>query len=187
MTDSINNFCILETKYSPLSGSEPAWNPEAWKENKKYNNCYAYAVNDHKDRERMRKPTPGTNRDSYSCSEIMEGLYRDISNIYPTTFNCKCNYGYSKIYAAVSDGDDNDFHFWRLDNDGNWSHKLGSNDPSRNDAKGIPITNPEQSDKDFGDHNYTYGCGFFCVPVNHQLAKIDHPSNNNRNNNNNNN
>jgi hypothetical protein len=52
-----------------------------------------------------------------------------------------------------------DFHFYRQDANGMWSHKVSS-DPAQNvDASGNPISNPETADRGI----YTDFCGYFCV------------------------
>jgi hypothetical protein len=157
-----------DTPLSPMSGDEPAWDPQKWKQNTKYNNCYAYAIDDHNGSitERNSKPIPGKSLETYICSDIITGLYKENPEIYSTQFECRCQKGYKKIFAAVSDEPvDNDFHFWRQDSDGLWSHKPGSNLPSRYDAKGLLITNPENSNRTFSNRNYVYSCGYFCVPL----------------------
>jgi hypothetical protein len=115
---------------------------------------------------RNRKSIPGVHRNLYTCSQIIEGLKDEIPRMYPTTYECQCEPGFKKIYAAVSNEDEeNDFHFWRQDRDGSWSHKPGSNDPSQYDGNGHKITNPEQSNRNNDSHEYTHSCGFFCIPV----------------------
>ena len=165
----LNNNCTTAPAWlSPTNGDEPVWNPQLWTANKKFNNCYAYSVNDHKQSvsDRHRKSTPGTGKSFYSCGDIITGLFQDIPGIYTTSFNCACNPGYTKIFSAVSDeSEKNDFHFWRLDQDGMWSHKMGSRSPSRVDASGQVIANPETSNRHFPTHNYEQSCGFFCVPL----------------------
>jgi hypothetical protein len=165
VNSGLNTNCAhLHSILSPTNGYEPEWDPDIWKKNKKYNNCYAYSVNDH-DHLRDRKSIPGIGRSFYNCSEIIQGLYNDIPGTYITNFNCACTSGYSKIYSAVSNEEKNDFHFWRLDKDGLWSHKVGSHHPSRLDASGKLINNPETSDRNFESHNYVNSCGFFCIPL----------------------
>jgi hypothetical protein len=166
-TNNINTNCIKNSKISPMSGSEPEFNPEKWENNKKYNNCYAYGLDDHRlEPERQRKSIPGFNSNFYTCSQIMDGLYAEIPGIYPTTFDCQCNTGYRKIYTAVSDEDDNnDFHFWRQDKNGKWSHKIGTHSVSTTDADNNDILNPQTSNKKFPAHNYSNSCGFYCVPI----------------------
>lgn len=154
--------------FSPVSGSEPEWNPTRWDINSQYNNCYAYAMDDHEQYadKRNRKPIPGPDLSYYTCSQIMEGLKDEIPQMYPATFEAPCQPGYKKIYAAVSNEEENnDFHFWRQDRDGLWSHKPGSNDPVRIDGRNNLIVNPDHAYRNGDTHHYTQGCGFFCIPV----------------------
>ena len=52
-----------------------------------------------------------------------------------------------------------DYHWFRQDADGMWSHKP-SHDPATNvDYAGHPIVNPETADRG----PYTQFCGYFCV------------------------
>lgn len=169
--------------FSPLSGNEPEYNVKKWEKNQKNNNCYAYSVNDHKSivKERHRKSIPGNDLIYYRCSDVVDGMYGDIPGIYPTTFECQCNPGFTKIFAAVSDNQNmtgkqdgeksNDFHFWRQDGDRYWSHKIGAHPPSRVDASGKMIINPELSDRKFKSHNYSTSCGFFCVPLQEKILE----------------
>jgi len=154
--------------WSPVSGSEPEWNPSRWEANTQYNNCYAYALDDREPQEtlRHRKPIPGPHRSYYTCSQVIEGLKDEVPQMYVASFGCPCASGFKKIYAAVSDeGEDNDFHFWRQDRDGWWSHKPGSDDPSRTDGDQRPIANPDQANRHSSTRHYSQGCGFFCIPV----------------------
>jgi hypothetical protein len=150
---------------SPRSGTEPDWTPEKWYINEKYNNCYSYALNDH-DNKRQQKAIPGTSANFYTCSKLMEGLKHDYPKMYVSSFEAACENGYRKIYAATSDPDDNgnnDFHFWRQDADGFWSHKPGSDHPSRVDGNYEMIQNPDLSNRMFANRAYVNGCGFFCI------------------------
>jgi hypothetical protein len=151
---------------SPCSGIEPSWEPDKWKSNSKYNNCYSYALNDHNE-SRQQKAIPGTDSSGlFTCSRLMDGIKLDHPQTYVGTFEKPCQIGFRKIYAAVADIDDsgeNDFHFWRQDQDGLWSHKPGSSQPSRLDATNGSIIDPELSDRIFENRAYVNGCGFFCI------------------------
>lgn len=48
-----------------------------------------------------------------------------------------------------------DYHWYRQDDDGSWSHKPGDY------SVHIGITDPE---KDANDRNYTTICGYLCMP-----------------------
>lgn len=155
------------TSISPVNGSEPEWNPKKWNDNQRFNNCYAYAMNDHVEDRHLRssKSIPGDEKTFYTCSGIMEGIKSEIPNMYVTTFSDQCDKGFTKIYAAVSDeNEENDFHFWRQDSDGMWSHKPGSSSPRRVDGDLKPILNPDTSNRNGTKRNYNIGCGFFCIP-----------------------
>ena len=150
---------------SPRSGIEPKWEPDVWQVNEKYNNCYSYALNDH-DVKRNKKAIPGQLSDNYTCSKLMEGLKHDHPKMYISSFEEACETGYRKIYAATSDVDDdgnNDFHFWRQDADGLWSHKPGSDHPLRVDGDNRIISNPHLSNREFANRSYVTSCGFFCI------------------------
>jgi hypothetical protein len=104
--------------------------------------------------------------DARTCKTI-EGLMRmDVPQMRRTTFKKRCPVGTSKIAFAVHPGED--YHVYRHDSDGWWSHKDGSNSVKRYDAERKPIVNPETAARDYrpqgSDLNYKDFCGFYCVP-----------------------
>jgi hypothetical protein len=150
---------------SPLSGSEPEYDPKAWQENAKFNNCMAYAFNDHDKYDRDKKPVPGHQRIHYTCEDLDRALKEDVPEIYQTTFNQACQPGFNKIFLTVSSETQNDFHFYRQDNNGMWSHKPGSSAVTNLDASQQPIINPETADRAYRRRNYDEKCSFYCVPT----------------------
>ena len=74
--------------------------------------------------------------------------------------------GYSKIALVIDPMDD--YHFYRQDPDGYWSHKPGSQPVTRLDADGVLIIDPMTCNRDYTKQgkslNYTLFCGFFSVP-----------------------
>ena len=72
----------------------------------------------------------------------------------------------SKIALVVDPGED--YHYYRQDSDGLWSHKDGSNKVKRYDAFRKNIANPKLASRDYrnqgSDLNYEDFCGFYCVP-----------------------
>jgi hypothetical protein len=99
--------------------------------------------------------------------KVVERLQKsDIPGIQKTTFHNRCPRGSSKIALVVHEGED--YHYYRQDADGMWSHKDGSNKVKRFDALKRPIFNPEYASRDFrwqgSDLNYEDFCGFYCVP-----------------------
>jgi hypothetical protein len=161
-----NNNC------SPLSNSEIDFTFKKWhvKKNniKKYNNCYAYATNDYKTN-RTRKLYPGHNsgyepkNKNFTCTELTKYILSDFPDAYKTPFNKPCSDKFYKIYMAIEPK--RDFHIYKHDHDGYWSHKPGSLSVSRKDASGEKITNPAKADRKYKNFNYKKSCSFFCIPV----------------------
>ena len=64
--------------------------------------------------------------------------------------------------------EDEDYHFYRQDPDGFWSHKDGSNPVKRFDAEGKLIWNPQTAARNYRPKgsflNYKDFCGFWCAP-----------------------
>lgn len=153
-----------------VNGYEPDYDPEKWQEYQQYNNCYAYALDNHK--MRTSKPQPADKKsDNYECNDLKHWITLDLVDNdgvrYPliaSTSEATCPERYRKIYL-VSSGDD--YHFYRQDKDSLWSHKPGSNKVTRRDAKGELIVDPSKADHNYGEYNYKTPCGFFCVPTIH--------------------
>jgi len=144
----------------------PSCNPGAWNDNNGIqfnNNCYNYACN-------IQPGTfaqPGTaggyntptavNCDEYTKAAKSDGLIEvDCDRLCPF-----CCY---KVALVVAPGDD--FHWYRQENNGTWSHKPGGTPAVNTDASGNPITDPRTADRDYsgvGGPNYTAFCGCFCV------------------------
>ncbi len=66
-----------------------------------------------------------------------------------------------KIAIAIAPGQQ--YHFYRQDLDGTWSHKPGHNQATQLDASGNIITNPETADRKYKGVNYNVFCGYFII------------------------
>jgi len=182
-------FCVQHQNCpgSPLSGSEPIRDTKYY--NKQYvrksHNCYSYAmfVHDPKGEELCKKygncrdkfHQPGAktgHRDALnkeerrSCDVVENLMMGDIPEVTKSTFQARCPVGTSKVAAVVDKGVD--YHWYRQDRDGYWSHKDGSNKVKDYDALKRRIFNPELASRDYrwqgSDLNYEDVCGFYCVP-----------------------
>lgn len=182
---------------SPTSGCEPHFGGEDYNQDRavtKSHNCYSYASNviDSKLVELCRQKgmnsscrqnfhQPGAlNGDRFalnaterrSCPIVEKLMLSDIPNAQKTDFISKCPTGTSKIALVVDPGED--YHFYRQDNNGMWSHKDGSNKAKRYDALKRDIFNPQLASRDYrwqgSDLNYTDFCGFYCVPRDHKIV-----------------
>lgn len=167
------------TKY--LSGSELPYDPDRfnkYKGIKESHNCYAYAFDYahlpkkcNKDSCPISYPQPGRKSgypswskvDGKRCPDIIARIIGDIPRVKLTGFDTKCRKTRRKI-AVVADPD-NDYHFYRQDADGWWSHKPGATSVTRQDKTGRPIFNPQLASREGDNLNYKQFCSFMCVPT----------------------
>lgn len=172
-----------------MSGSEPRYDPDAYNKDPRVqdaHNCFDYSLNvvdDEQTRQCDGKPSPceplfhqpgGTKgmseilqrKEGRTCKVVDQLMREDVPELTPSTFTRRCPVGKSKIALVVHPGED--YHFYRQDNDGWWSHKDGSNKVKRYDAEGQPIWNPETAARDYRPKgsflNYRDFCGFYCAP-----------------------
>lgn len=162
--------------FLPKSGSEPDYTPKAWNSDpvlKKNHNCYAYVLDD-LIQGRENKPQPGSwsnilpdesRVEKYkSCPEMLERVMADNGSIYPVEESEVCQSGFYKGYLVLDPG--KDYHFYRQDSNGYFSHKRGKLDVEDKDAARNRIEVPRLANKNYGEYNYTESCGYFCIPSN---------------------
>jgi hypothetical protein len=182
-------FCYVHRLYcprkSPLTGWEPKYEPDRWNkknEIRETHNCFSYAMNVHdpKQIEACLKSKncnvpyhqpgsaagqPGFKSDRLkTCSEMIVRILGDNPSIKMATFTDKCPAQTSKI-AIVVDPDE-DYHFYRQDSSGYWSHKPGGMKVTNKDQSGLPIYDPRlanRRDKE-GRLDYNVFCSYLCVP-----------------------
>jgi hypothetical protein len=197
----VNPFCrthsILFSKMTHLlkarlSGWETIYMPSVYNDPQKLvqsnHNCFAYAfdildLDDCKptdDSTKCRKPyhQPGyfaghtkfTDDGKKYCPDLIGRLLGDMPWIKKTKFEKKCPQKHSKIALVIDP--DNDYHFYRQDRDGFWSHKPGGQPVTNLDAVGKRIYNPELANRDYrkpgspkkDQLNYSIFCSFLCIP-----------------------
>lgn len=183
---------------SPLSGYEPVYIPRLYNA-KKYtqhnHNCFAYAFDimdlptaeecNGNDKEECKVPfhQPGyfsgqkhfDESGEKRCFDLFTRLKSDMPAIEiarngrPIYFTDKPAKGYSKIALVIDPKQD--YHFYRQDSNGFWSHKPGGTPVKNKDTSGRLIYNPELANRDSRDDaenndglNYNVFCGFMCVP-----------------------
>jgi hypothetical protein len=182
-------FCKKHQRYcprrAPLSGYEPTYDPDSYNKFpgiKGSNNCFAYAFNY---KELPKKPGCTTQSCSVPfpqpgrasgypkwskvkgkrCPDLIARFRADVPGITPATFTQRCPKGTYKIAPVVAPKDD--YHFFRQDSTGKWSHKPGSTSVTHLDTTGRPIHDPflasRASDESGLDYNKT--CGYWCVPA----------------------
>ena len=184
-------FCAEHIKFcprrAPLSGSEPDFNPDLYNKHKGVKealNCFAYAF----DYRRLPKdctkdgcsvpfPQPGrasgypkwSEVNGKRCPDLLARLFGDVPDLKMTSFEGKCPKNYSKIGLVVDE--DEDYHFYRQDSNGYWSHKPGATNVTHIDGTGRPIYDPQLASRYYPDSglNYDEFCSYLCVPKHKKL------------------
>jgi hypothetical protein len=102
--------------------------------------------------------------EDFNCGELVKRVKADNPGIYDTTLAQGCPAATHYLGSMViAPGED--YHFYRKNDDGRWSHKAGYKPPTTLDAAGVPIANPESADRKYGERlNYKDFCGFQCIP-----------------------
>ena len=181
-------FCEKHQRFcprkAPLSGSEPEFNPARYNKFKgvqEAHNCFAYAfdylrmpkTNDCK-KESCPIPFPQPGRASgypkwskvkgKRCPDLVARIKGDVPHARLATFEEKCPSGMYKI-ASVTD-EDEDYHFYRQDSNGFWSHKPGATNVTHIDATKRPIYDPNLASRKYSESGLDYDnfCGYMCIP-----------------------
>jgi hypothetical protein len=186
-------FCKEHLRYcprkSPLTGYEPTYNPTVYNDSKRIresHNCFAYAFN-HMDIPSMDKcndkscsvpfhqPGRASGYPKWSkvkgkrCPDLLSRLKGDVKGIKLVNFTDKCPGKTSKI-GLVAD-EDQDYHFYRQDSNGLWSHKPGATKVTNLDATGRPIYDPALASRKYDKSglNYDKFCSYLCAPKDKKL------------------
>jgi hypothetical protein len=188
-----NVFCSFHTKRGQssltnyLSGYELPYDPDSYNKDRAKqlsNNCYEYALAlfDPKKTEECRTKNiceyaiagekqghkNYTGRRGKSCSDIIMRTMA-TSNGLLSTHNHKCKKGYRKIAIVVDQR--RDFHYYRQDSDGWWSHKPGSTEVTNKDSYGAKIFRPDLASRCYkkiksdDGLNYDSFCCYMCIPT----------------------
>ena len=182
------------TKKAPMSGWEPFYAPSLYngvKVMKRNHNCFSYAFDifDPPDQSTCNKDKDGvcnvgTHQPGYYsgmgkfsengtkyCPDLLGRLLGDMPWLRQTTFEKKCPVGYSKIALVIDPKQD--YHFYRQDSNGLWSHKPGQTAVTNRDAHGYLIYRPDLANRDARTSatdkdglNYNIFCSYLCVPRN---------------------
>jgi len=141
----------------------PEFEPERWNDGatvQECNNCYNYACNIQTNTYAQPGYASGNQASQMICQEVTDGAVSDglkpINNL-----DEQCELCGHKVALAVGILYDiyPDYHWYRQDKDGTWSHKPGEGTARNTDNSEDFITDPETADR--GD--YSTFCGFFCV------------------------
>ena len=145
-------------------GSYPDWggNPPQvpYRPSPSQGNCWRYACDDPAKPGEPHSPFPGGNDPGrrLTCKDVIDGAKKKGA-VDPKGGSCPpCH---RKIKAVLqskgpaSNPDFNDYHWYRQESDGSWSHKPGERSPIAG------VTDPTQ---DGNNRGYDQDCGDLCVP-----------------------
>lgn len=149
----------------------PTYEPDSWNDgngDQYSNNCYDYAVDKKSGQPVPHKSQPGDGSGrrltSLDCNNpaddtgVDDAAERD--GLKPSDRDSDCDPGCWKVALVISP---DDYHWYRQDDDGSWSHKPGHGEATNKDASGNDISDPEAADRDYGWTDYSTFCGYFCV------------------------
>lgn len=101
-----------------------------------------------------------------TCSNMLARIFGDNPTLRVSTFQKKCPAETSKIAIVVDPKED--YHFYRQDSNGLWSHKPGGTAVTNKDASGRLIYDPKLANRNYSDRssklNYSSFCTYLCVP-----------------------
>jgi hypothetical protein len=144
----------------------PEYDPASWNDANgiQYNNnCYNYACNIQTGTYAQPGRASGfiLNQSHYHCDGVQGAVWNAAATdgLVPVECNtsCGCSKCWHKVALAIRPG--RDYHWYRQDRDGTWSHKPGGGPATNLDNSNNVITDPATADRG----NYTSFCGCFCV------------------------
>lgn len=140
----------------------PVYNPNAWNDNngiQRNNNCYNYGCDIRTDTFAQPGEAHGIylGSNNLNCNDVLNAAIADGLVVVECDKGCGCSDCHHQVALVIWPGVD--YHWYRLDKDGKWSHKPGRTPATNLDNSGNLINDPRTADR--GD--YTEFCGCFCV------------------------
>jgi len=138
----------------------PSYTPGFWNNDpnvRSHNNCYNYSNNKRTDTFAQPGRASGITLTlaNMNCADVAPAAIADGIEAAPSANACPK--GCVRIALVIAPGWD--YHWYRRDADGMWTHKPGGTPATNLDNSGNPITNPETADRG----PYTVFCGYFCI------------------------
>lgn len=159
----------------PVSGYELPYNPTYWSVYTLRANCYYYSINSKTSFDIVTSSQKDTVQPGYAGgskyttltkSNIINAVMRDVNKISglkgfrEASETQKPGYREYKVALVLAN---NDYHWYRQNNDGSWSHKRGLTKITNLDASGKSINNPRLANRNYGYINYSNFCGYYFV------------------------
>ena len=185
----------ISTNYTPVRASNsPYYNANPYM--RESHNCYTYFLDlrskeafelckDDLEKHNMcRRAQPGylsgfdkLGDNDYTCPEIEKRTMKDNPSIYKlNSIKDKCDPRFYKGAMVTAPG--RDYHYYRLNDEGIWTHKPGYKPITKYDSNNRRIIDPELAARDYGGTlNYKNFCGYYCVPRNRNKKNMTHSNN----------
>ncbi len=163
-------------KYMPLNGSELEYEPSKWNDSYVTSyNCYAYSLNTKNHGFMQPGQSEGhnyLNTSNYFSKSVLISMVNLDANHYNFKFEPigkyeQCDPGFYKVALVVDPG--NDYHWYRQNYDGTWSHKPGGTKVTNLDNSRQVIYDPETCNRNNGYLNYSEFYGFYQVNIQSML------------------
>ncbi len=154
-----NFIALLLTAAFAAPVNVPKYFPKMWNDGdviQSNNNCYNYAVNRLTGNFAQPGESGGTSF-ALECASVIEAVAYDEGVTLTEEFPYTSKNDDTLIALVVAP--DWDFHWYRRDDNGKWSHKNGFTAATNQDNSGEPILSPETADRG----RYTDFCGYFRV------------------------
>lgn len=138
----------------------PRYEPGPWNDANgvQYNNnCYNYGCNIQTGTFAQPGRASGNMYSAIDCAEVGDGATSDGLVPVDCDAGCGCRDCQHQVALVIAPGWD--FHWYRKDRDGRWSHKPGGTAARNTDNSGNLITDPRNADRG----PYTIFCGCYCV------------------------
>lgn len=137
--------------------SIPTYTPAFWNSSFQIqgnNNCYNYSNNKRTDTFAQPGRAAGAQWTDLECNNVRTAAVAD--GLVAVAKPNKCPKKECTLALVVDPGDD--YHWYRRDTNGMWTHKPGGTPATNLDNSGNPISNPETADRG----GYTDFCGYLC-------------------------
>lgn len=165
--NKISSFSAAEKM--PTGGYELPYNQTYWDEKVNYANCYAYSMNVISTTE-YHKLQPGEvsgNTYKLTSTSIFDCAKADGPKLGNGRTIRKSSYsevpGVNEYKVALVIAPNVDYHWYRQDSDGGWSHKRGLTKIGYKDASDKYIYDPQTCDRNYSGANYSTWCGYYIV------------------------
>lgn len=143
----------------------PTYQPSFWNTGgtvQAMNNCYNYANNKRTDTFAQPGRASGSAVSTPSCQAVRDAAIKDKVLSANAAGDCPCGSSSceDKIALVLRPGSawSWDYHWYRRDDSGMWSHKPGSTRATNLDNSHNPISSPETANRGA----YTEFCGYHC-------------------------